>query len=132
MRREELMESFDAYDDDGEGFIVTDRCRQFMRDLFSVTGQDADIAIKGLDTKMDGHISKARMMKWSLAHSWKKVKKNLYLEKEGVVFGYKASRTERLTQRMELFEQLKEIEVAEHNYAALYDIDHRMCVLSYI
>ena len=102
-----------------------------MRDLFNITGQDADIAIKGLDTKLDGHITKARMIKWSLAHSWKKVKKNMYLEKEGSLFGYKTSRKERLMQRVELFEKLKEIEAAEHNYAALYDIDHRMCVLNY-
>eukprot|EP00483_Globobulimina_turgida_P001664 UN01666 len=127
-RKEELSESFDAYDDEGEGFISNDRCRQFVRDLFDVTGQDSDIAIKGLDTKLDGHISKPRMLKWSLAHSWKKVRKNAYLEKEGVQYGYKASRKERLEQRVELFEKLKEIELAEHNYAALFDIDHRMCI----
>merc|ERR1712154_405546 len=127
----QLSESFDSYDDDGEGFITNDRCRQFIRDLFDVTGQSADIAVKGLDSKMDGHIAKNRMMRWSLAHSWKKVKKNTYLEKEGVSFGYKSSRKERLTQGIELFEKLKEIELAEHNYAALYDIDHRMCVLNY-
>eukprot|EP01084_Bolivina_argentea_P275439 469741_1 len=128
-RKEELGESFDAYDDEGEGYISNDRCRQFIRDLFDVTGTDADIACKGLDTKLDGCITKPRMLKWSLAHSWKKVKKNPYLDKEGIAFGYKSSRKERLEQRVELFEKLKEIEVAEHNYAALYDIDHRMCVL---
>lgn len=66
-----------------------------------------------------------------MAHSWKKVRKNPYLEKEGASFGYKSSRKERLEQRLELFEKLKEIETAEHNYAALYDIDHRMCVINY-
>ena len=130
-RKEELGESFDAYDDEGEGYITTDRCVQFLRDLFDCTGQDADIAIKGLDVKLDGHIAKPRMIKWALAHSWKQCRKNPLLEKEGLHFGYKSSRKERLKQRVELFEKLKEIEAAEHNYAALYDIDHRMCVLNY-
>ena len=96
-----------------------------------MTGQDADIAIKGLDIKMDAHIPKNRLMKWALMHSGKKVKKNPVLEKEGVAMGYKTSRKERLQQRVDLFESLKEIELAEHNYAALFDIDRRMCVLHY-
>eukprot|EP00484_Ammonia_sp_Unknown_P025535 CAMPEP_0197027690 /NCGR_PEP_ID=MMETSP1384-20130603/7560_1 /TAXON_ID=29189 /ORGANISM="Ammonia sp." /LENGTH=548 /DNA_ID=CAMNT_0042456573 /DNA_START=14 /DNA_END=1660 /DNA_ORIENTATION=- len=130
-RKEQLAESFDAYDDEGEGYITTERCQQFLRDLFDCTGQEADIAIKGLDTKLDGHITKPRMLKWGLAHSWEKVRKNAFLDKEGNTLGYKSSRKERLQQRLELFEKLKEIELAEHNYAALYDIDHRCCVLNY-
>ena len=38
--------------------ITTDRCVQFLRDLFEITGKEADIAIKGL-IKIDGHIRKA-------------------------------------------------------------------------
>eukprot|EP01084_Bolivina_argentea_P275438 469740_1 len=36
-RKEQLSESFDAYDDEGEGFISNDRCRQYIRDLFDVS-----------------------------------------------------------------------------------------------
>ena len=130
-RKEQLSESIDAYDDEGEELITNDRARQFLRDLFEVTGQDADIAIKGLDSKLDAHIPKQKLMKWALIHSGKKVKKNPMLEREGLTFGYKTSRKERLQQRVDLFESLKKIEMAEHNYAALFDIDRRMCVLQY-
>lgn len=131
QRKEQLSESIDAYDDEGEALISSDRVRQFLRDLFEVTGQDADIAIKGLDHKLDAHIPKQRLMKWALMHCGKKVKKNPVLEKEGLALGYKTSRKERLQQRVDLFESLKKIELAEHNYAALFDIDRRMCVLQY-
>mmetsp|Transcript_25817 Transcript_25817/g.42177 ORF Transcript_25817/g.42177 Transcript_25817/m.42177 type:complete len:554 (+) Transcript_25817:75-1736(+) len=130
-RKEQLNESFDAYDDDGEGYMSTDRTQQFLRDLFEVTGQDADIAIKGLDAKMEGRVAKAKMMKWALLHSWNKVRKNPMLEQQGQQYGYKSSRKERLQERVDLFEKLKEIELAEHNYAALFDIDVRTCVLKY-
>lgn len=130
-RKAQLSESFDAYDDEGEEMITTDRCVQFLRDLFDITGKEADIAIKGLDTKMDGHIRKAPMMRYALAHSWKETRKNKYLEKEGGVFGYKSSNRDRLKERLELFEKLKEIETAEYNYGQLFAIDHRICVLQY-
>ena len=33
-RKEQISESIDAYDDEGEGLITNDRARQFIRDLF--------------------------------------------------------------------------------------------------
>ena len=66
-RKEQLNESFDAYDDEGEGFISNDRARQFMRDLFDITGVDSDIAIKVcLSPKRNNFIIKYEYLSISL------------------------------------------------------------------
>jgi len=125
----QLEELYNEYDKDSKGYLDIETATNFLREMGCV-GNAVDIALRGMDAKHNGRITKEAIFDWCY-HKAPQIQPNPVLDQEALAFGWLQSREERLLKRKGVYEELMEIEKLEHNYNGVFHCDMRLGILDY-
>ncbi|ETO21838.1 hypothetical protein RFI_15367, partial [Reticulomyxa filosa] len=126
----QLDEIYAQFDEENKGFLTIQQTEEFLKEM-GVTGQEADITLRGLDVAKIGQIQKKDIINWCL-HKSPELINNPVLEKEAMQYGWMASKEERLEQRLKIYQDLMQLDKLDSNYNGVFDCDMKIAVLQYL
>lgn len=131
-RKKQIEDVYDELDESKEGHLNRFKAMKFLKELMNVNMRNAEIVLTGLDSKRTGKFTKEALFNWVYAHS-PEMEPNPYLYREAAeTFCWLALRKAALETRIQLYSQLLKLEKADKNYSMVFDLEHRICVLTYL
>merc|ERR1712048_732647 len=134
-RTAQIEEIYKKLDTETNGYLNRFKAMTFLKQLMNVNMRNAEIILSGLDLQNEdgkrGQFSKEMLTNWAYFHS-PEMEPNPLLHQEAESMHWLTLRKDGLEKRKTLYAKLLQLEKTEKNYAIVYELDSKICILNYL